>query len=327
MQSPQPTTPPPSPNEKVHSSLLHAFTPKFVPLQKAMVTHKIQFHSQPVLLSPLPSHKCFALPLNSCFPQVTIYLHDLSLHTSDTPLNVFDTAERLSATHGIGVYLTSSPINLAETISSLNTHPSLAHFHTLNFHYSSVSYSSDHPSADPHLSSFYCVLFHHQSTNIASIWAPQPSTTIPKPTCYLHHISIPPLRRELQRLIPSFLSHPNKSALPLSFYSFIFESLQLPPPSASEHHILYEANPTHYISFAAGLYHEFICLSSTTIQEAQLTSLSTWLLHFLVHFLDESELSGICGFYNAISNPGFQAYLPPPSPTPSLSHPCKKSLI
>lgn len=160
---------------------------------------------------------------------------------------------------------------------------------------------------------------------MARIWCPQPSTNVPSPTCYLHHIPIDPLKKDIERAAPTFLRAANCLPQNVTIYSYLIESLQI-PSQPGEPRILYEANPTFYQVLAPAINHEYVCLSSASMNESQVSALSSWLLHFLARPLEEEDFDQICDHYTALqAHPGFQPYCPPPAPVTNRPRP-RKSL-
>ncbi|ELR13385.1 uncharacterized protein ACA1_243150 [Acanthamoeba castellanii str. Neff] len=126
------------------------------------------------------------------------------------------------------------------------------------------------------------------------------------------------------------LSSSDCTPLHISLYSFLIQSLELPNPSphpitspTTPYHILYEANPTYYLSFCAALYSSFVCLSSTPIAEGNISSLSNWLLTFHSKFLEESDLTAITSFLQGLTSHPALAPLTPKTSSSSSSGPWK----
>ncbi len=99
----------------------------------------------------------------------------------------------------------------------------------------------------------------------------------------------------------------------------VFHFLKISPQSPPCH-LLYEANPTYYLSFIPALYTNCICLTSTPIiTDTHLTTLSNWLLSFITKFLNDQELDTMLSELESLfSHPGFAA-LPPRSTSSSSS--------
>jgi hypothetical protein len=81
-------------------------------------------------------------------------MHDFTIHSVDIPLNIDDAATRLSKSYGVGFYISSSPSNIANAITSLESHSTLQVFRLLHFYYSSPTYSSSMPASEPLVSGF-----------------------------------------------------------------------------------------------------------------------------------------------------------------------------
>lgn len=257
-----------------------------------------------------------------------VYIHDFTIHSADILLNIFDAATRLSKSHGMGFYISSSPFNIANAITAIENHSTLQVFRLLHFYYSSSAYSISVPASEPLISGFDVLIFSHNQVPMSTIWHPQPSDTIPEPYCYLHHIPIPHPKREIVCSAPAFLTVHSSDRTPLhiGLYSYLIQSLDLPEPaqhplssSSTPHHILYEANPTYYLSFCAALYSGFVCLSSAPVAESNIPSLANWLLTFYSKFLEDSDLEAISSFLKGLySHPGLTP-LPPRSISSSSS--------
>ncbi|ELR22886.1 uncharacterized protein ACA1_397520 [Acanthamoeba castellanii str. Neff] len=207
-------------------------------------------------------------------------------------------------------YISSSPSNIANTITSLK----------------SSAYSSSMPTSEPLVSGFDVLIFSHKRVNMSAIWHPLASDTIPEPFCYLHHIPIPHPMCEVVCSAPAFLTAQSldRTLLHIGLYSFLIQSLELPNPSphpitspTTPYHILYEANPTYYLSFCATLYSSFVCLSSTPIAEGNISSLTNWLLTFHSKFLEESDLTAITSFLQLTSHPALGPLTPKTSSSSS----------
>lgn len=252
-----------------------------------------------------------------------MYLHDFTIHGADRQLDVIDAGERLSTLYGVGFYISSTPSNIAHAIINIEAHYSLQVFRLLHFSFSPLipAYDSTLPAADPFISGFDVLIFSHQHVPISTMWCPAPLKAIPAPQCYLQHIPIHPMKREIVRAAPSFLTAhaSNRNPLPQSLYSFLIQSLNLPAPApfssspqSTPCHLLFEANPTYYLSLIPALYSSFICLTSAAIpSESNISSLSNWLLSFLSKFLSDSDLSTLCAdLETLLSHPGFSP-LPP----------------
>ena len=137
--------------------------------------------------------------------------------------------------YGVGFYISSSPSNIAHTITNIKSHYSLEVFHLLHFSFASPSFDSAHklPASDPFISGFNVLIFSHKHIPMSTIWCPQPLITITEPECYLHYISIPSMKQELIHTAPSFLTAHSSDQFPLhnSLYSYLLQSLDLPNPS------------------------------------------------------------------------------------------------
>ncbi|ELR23191.1 uncharacterized protein ACA1_067750, partial [Acanthamoeba castellanii str. Neff] len=143
---------------------------------------------------------------------------------------------------------------------------------------------------------------------------------------------IPHPTHEVVHSAPAFLTAQSSDCPPLhiSLYSFLIQSLELPNPSphpitlpTTPYHILYEANPTYFLSFCAALYSSFVCLSSTPIAEGNISSLGNWLLTFHSKFLEESDLTAITSFLQGLTSHPALAPLTPKTSSSSSSSPQK----
>jgi hypothetical protein len=183
-----------------------------------------------------------------------------------------DTGEHLSTLYSIGFYISSTPSNITHAIINIESHYSLQVFHLLHFSFSPLipTYNSTLPAADPFISSFNVLIFTHQHVPISTMWCPAPLKAIPAPQCYLQHIPIHPMKHKIVQAAPSFLTThaSNHNPLPQSLYSFLIQSLDLPAPApfssspqSTPCHLLFEANPTYYLSLIPALYSNFICLT------------------------------------------------------------------
>jgi hypothetical protein len=142
-------------------------------------------------------------------PQVSIYMHNFTIHSSDIPLNINNAATHLSKSYSVRFYISSSPSNITNTITSLKSHSTLQVFRLLHFYYSSPTYSSSMPASEPLVSGFDVLIFSHKRVNMSAIWHPLASNTIPEPFCCLHHIPIPHpcMRLSTLLLLSSLLNH------------------------------------------------------------------------------------------------------------------------
>ncbi|ELR23819.1 uncharacterized protein ACA1_304720 [Acanthamoeba castellanii str. Neff] len=61
-------------------------------------------------------------------------MHNFTIHSLDIPLNINDTATCLLKSYGVGFYISSSPSNIANAITSLESHSTLQVFHLLHFY-------------------------------------------------------------------------------------------------------------------------------------------------------------------------------------------------
>ncbi|ELR19676.1 uncharacterized protein ACA1_199590 [Acanthamoeba castellanii str. Neff] len=258
------------------------------------------------------------------FHEWLIYMHDFTIHSVDIPLNINDAATCLLKSYGVGFYISSSPSNIANAITSLESHSTLQVFCLLHFYYSSPTYSSSMPTSEPLISGFNP----QEGPPSGILWPVTPS----KPFCYLHHIPIPHPTHEVVHSAPAFLTAQSSdhTALHISLYSFLIQSLELPNPSphpitspTTPYHILYQPNPTYFLSFCAALYSSFVCLSSTPIAEGNISSLSNWLLTFHSKFLEESDLTAITSFLQGLTSHPTLAPLTPKTSSSSSSSPQK----
>ncbi|ELR23122.1 uncharacterized protein ACA1_249760 [Acanthamoeba castellanii str. Neff] len=169
---------------KAELALQKKYLPQFTKSLTKLLGQPTQFHEWPVL----------------------IYLHDFTIHSVDIPLNIEDAATCLSRSYSVRFYISSSPSNIANAITSLKSHSTLQVFHLLHFYYSSPTYSHSMPTSKR---GFDVLIFSHKRVNMLPSGILWPATPSPNPSaiCTTSPSHTQCVRLSTLLLLSSLLNH------------------------------------------------------------------------------------------------------------------------